>query len=59
MTERILTSLNRIDRSVGKGAHCTRYETDQHVLVRWKLFEVGLKFGCQLLDLLVCGEVDT
>lgn len=59
MTERILTGLDRIDGCIGERAHCTRYETDQHVLVIWKLLEVGLKLGCQLFKLLVYGEVDT
>src|SRR5579872_3178047 len=54
----VLTSLNCVDGSVGKRAHCARYETDQHVLIRWELFEVGLEFGCKLLQFLVCSEVD-
>ena len=59
MAHRVLTSLNRIDGSIGERTHRARHETDQHVLVRWELFEVGLKFGCQLFQFLVCSKVDT
>lgn len=58
MTGKVLTSLNCIDRSIGERTHCAGYETDQHVLIRWKLFEVRLKLNCQLFELLICGEVD-
>jgi hypothetical protein len=59
VTGEVLTSLNCIDGSVGERAHCTRYETDQHVLIRWKLFNIMLEVDCQLFELLVCGEVHT
>ena len=59
MTESILTSLDGIDRSIGERTHSTRHEADQHVLVRWKLFEFRLELGRQLFELLICSEVDT
>lgn len=55
----VLTSLNCIDGSVGERTHCAGYETDQHVLIRWELSDIGLEAGCQLFELLVCSEVDT